>query len=80
MYLASRVCALGIQPGIIAGILNLLQLNALFVYASGLSMSIGMLATDEYATGRGLGKTGPFKVVWRYGLSLNTAVLPCRSM
>lgn len=48
MYLASRLCALGPQPGITAGILNLPQLNAVpVVCTSGLSIRIDVLETDE---------------------------------
>lgn len=80
--LAPRVCALGPQPGITAGILNLLRLNAVpFVCTSGLSMSIDVLETDELnmILREDWVKQAPLRLCGDMGYLWKTAVLPCRS-
>lgn len=82
MSLASRVCALGSQPGIIAGISNLPWLNAVpSVCTSGLSMSIDVLETDELNTilGDNWVKQAPLRLCGNMGYLWKTAVLPCQS-
>lgn len=82
MYLASRVCALGPQPGIIAGMLNLPRLYAVpFVCTSGLTMSIDVLETDELnmILGEDWVEQAPSRLCEDMAYPWNTVALPCRS-